>query len=193
MAIHVIMNCMHRAKNKEQSSLQEKANKPIGVNFELPELKERVTDALLSKGGARGNRMVNKDGLNAQQELFCELFTRKVGYFSNGTQSYIKAYGINVGNDKKVGQTSYGTCRVMASDLLTKPNILRRINQLIEADGFNDKFMEKQLMFLAMQNVDFKVKLSAVNFYNTLKERIGGKNNYPQEMLGIVKHVYSGM
>lgn len=178
---------MHRAKIKKQSIPQKEASKPAGANFELLGLKDRVRGAFLGEGGARGNRRVNKDGLNVQQELFCELYAKDVNCFGNGTQSYIKAYKINVGNDKKIGQVSYGTCRAVASELLTKPNILRRINQLLEAD---EEFINRQLMFLIMQNVDLRAKIRAIHVYNVMKGRIGGKNKQtPKKMIGAIKYL----
>lgn len=114
--------------------------------------------------------MGNTKELNPKQELFCQYFASDREFFGNGTQSYIEAYDIVV---SKKG--AYNAARANASDLLTKPNILKRIDELFEARGLNDTFVDKQLEKLIIQDAEFGTKLQAIKEYNALKQRITKK------------------
>jgi len=108
--------------------------------------------------------------LTAKQERFCVLYASDREFFGNGTQSYIEAYNVNI--EKKNG---YSTARRCASDNLAKPLILNRINELLEEDGLNDAFVDKQLKFLITQHQDHRAKIAAIKEYNNLKGRIANK------------------
>lgn len=108
-----------------------------------------------------------KDGLNPKQERFCQLYATSEEFFANGVRAYAKAYGINI---KKT--SNYNVARTQASILLTNPNVLKRIDELIELDGFNDTYADKQLAKLIMQDADLSVKRAALRDYNQLKGRI---------------------
>ena len=112
---------------------------------------------------------VKKTKLNPKQEKFCQLYASDAEFFGNGVQSYIEAY-----EPKKQGNW-YNTARSRASELLTSPYVLNRINEIFEARGLNDAFVDKQLELLITQNADFKSKLGAVKEYNELKKRITKK------------------
>lgn len=105
--------------------------------------------------------------LNPKQELFCKLFATDREFFGNGTQAYIEAY-----DPPRKSKNWYVAARNSASDLLTKPYILDRINELLEEGGLNDVHVDKQLAFLITQNADMKTKISAIKEYNKLKSRI---------------------
>lgn len=110
-----------------------------------------------------------KINLTPKQDLFCKLYVSR-DFFANGTQAYIEAYDIDV---KKPG--AYNGARASASELLTNPNILKRINQIIELEGLNDAFVDKQLVLAITQNADLGAKVSAIREYNKLKTRITDK------------------
>lgn len=110
------------------------------------------------------------DKLNPKQEAFCELYTQPTEFFGNGVQSYIESYSPDTSK-----KNWYNTARATVSEILTNPNILKRINELLEADGFNDQFVDKQIKFLMTQNADFGSKLGAIKEYNKLKARIKDK------------------
>lgn len=129
-----------------------------------------MKDALKGKGGSLGGRRVNEDGLNAEQEEFCQLYASDREFFGNGTQSYIEAYDIKVGIGK--GCTSYDTCKYRAHQLLTNPRVLKRIDEILEDGGLNNTFVDKQLKFLITQSAEFRPKLGAIQEYNKLKGRI---------------------
>lgn len=122
--------------------------------------------------------------LTPKQELFCRIYASDREFFGNGTQSYIEAYGIDPAE-----KGAYLRARVEASKLLTKPNILRRIDDYFEAGGLNDSFVDKQLEKLITQDADYKAKLGAIREYNALKSRIQKKiditsGNKPIPILG---------
>ena len=104
--------------------------------------------------------------LNEKQLLFCKLFVSK-DFFGNGTHAYAEAYNKDLEDIKQ-----YNVCKVAASELLTKPNILTRINEELTDAGLNDNFVDKQLLFTITQNADFSSKVKAISEYNKLKQRI---------------------
>ena len=87
-------------------------------------------------------RIITKSGhkLTPQQELFCQLYAGDREFFGNGVQSYIEAYKVDT---TKKGW--YGTAKAGACENLTKPYILERIDEIFEAHGLNDQFVDKQL------------------------------------------------
>ena len=110
--------------------------------------------------------------LTPQQELFCQLYAGDREFFGNGVQSYIEAYGADT---SKPGW--YTTARAGAHENLTKPHILERIDEIFEAHGLNDQFVDKQLEKLIVQDADFNAKMKAIAEYNKLKARITEKRD----------------
>ncbi len=106
-----------------------------------------------------------------KHKLFCEKYASNTEFFGNGTQSYIEVY-----KPKRVGNW-YNSARASASALLTNPNILGYINQILEMRGLNDTFVDKQLEFLITQHADFKSKLGGIHEYNQLKRRVDAGGN----------------
>lgn len=108
--------------------------------------------------------------LTPQQEMFCQLYASEREFFGNGVQSYIEAYGVDTAKHGWYAVAKSGAC-----ENLTKPYILERINEIFEAHGLNDQFVDKQLEKLIVQDADFKVKMSAISEYNKLRARITQK------------------
>ena len=108
--------------------------------------------------------------LNPNQIEFCKLYATDKEYLGNGVLSYIEAYDLDM-NEKN----AYNNARARASELLTKRSILEYIDKLLDADGFNDQFVDKQHLFLIRQNAELPVKRAAINDYNKLKQRIKDK------------------
>jgi len=108
-------------------------------------------------------------GLNQKQKLFCELYLSK-DFYGNGIESYAEAYNIDTTETK-----GYNTAKVNASKMLTNSNILLYINDCLDDVGFNDAFVDKQLLHIIKQNADFGSKLGAVKEFNKLKQRIEEK------------------
>lgn len=109
-------------------------------------------------------------GLTLEQEMFCQYFTSSTEFFGNGVQSYASAYNFDITNGRE-----YNSAKSAASRLLTNVNVLRRVNDLIEASGLNDANVDKQLFMLITQSSDFHAKLGAIKEYNKLKQRITDK------------------
>lgn len=110
-----------------------------------------------------------KSDLTVEQSEFCNLYVTKE-FFGNGTEAYIEAYSIDL---TKKG--AYESARSGASRLLTKDNILKRINELLNNEGLNNSFVDKQLLFILTQNADFGAKIQAIKEYNKLRQRITDK------------------
>ena len=109
--------------------------------------------------------------LNPKQEKFCQLYTADINCFWNWVEAYLNAwYDIDKSN-----KNWYKTACVCASQLLSIPKVLNRINELLEEQGLNDAFADKQLLFLLSQHCDFTNKLWAIKEYNKLKGRITEK------------------
>jgi hypothetical protein len=132
-----------------------------------------------------GTKKINKDKegakskLNPKQEKFCQLYVSKE-HFANGTESYCEAYGIDLSEQPN----RYNAVRAEASKLLTNGNILSRINELLDLAGLNDQFIDKQLLFVIMQNADMGSKVSAIREYNKLKQRITDKLEAKLQLAG---------
>lgn len=110
--------------------------------------------------------------LSARQEAFCQLYASDQEVFGNGTQAYIRAYGLDPDNPK-----DRANARTSAYENLTKPYILERINEIFEGRGLNDAFVDKQLEKLITQDADFSTKMKAIAEYNKLKARITEKKD----------------
>lgn len=117
-----------------------------------------------------GKTEAKKEKLNPKQELFCQLYATDETFFANGVQTYIEVY-----EPDQSKPNWYKIACQSASQLLSNIKVLNRINELLESEGLNDAFVDKQLLFLINQQVDFKAKLGAMKEYNALKKRITSK------------------
>ena len=99
--------------------------------------------------------------------------------FGNGKAAYALAYNLDLNNKSESAQCSSG-----ASAMLRHATVLTLIDILLDGEGLNDSFADKQLLYLMTQNADLKAKSLAVKEYNNLKGRI--KN---QQMVTI-QHQY---
>lgn len=132
----------------------------------------------MAKTNSRGVRR-----LNLKQEKFCLLYASDKEFFGNGVQSYIEAY-----EPDQTKPNWYRTARSRASELLTSPNVLRRIDELLELGELNNQFVDKQLAKLILQDADFSSKIAAIREYNKLRQRINEKKELtvklPKPLLG---------
>lgn len=110
-----------------------------------------------------------------KQESFCQLYIGPNEFFGNGLQSYMEAYGVTNINVAKVG----------AYENLKKPHILKRIDELLEIEVFNDQAADKNLAFLMIQKAELGVSLGATKEYNKLKGRIVDKLEHKGMILNI--------
>ncbi len=115
------------------------------------------------------------DGLNQQQEAFCQLYInadREV--FGNGAQCYMAVYGPEHLHKYKKPM-NYMVAAALASRLLTKVKVIERINSLLTTGGFNNENVDKQHLFLINQYADLKTKMAAIKEFNELKNRVQKK------------------
>lgn len=61
--------------------------------------------------------------------------------------------------------------------MLSSIKVCERIAELLEKQGLNDEYIDKQLLFLITQHADFGNKLGAIREYNKLKQRITEKTD----------------
>lgn len=110
--------------------------------------------------------------VNDRQEMFCQLYATDKEFFGNGVETYLEVYDID-----RTKPNWYKTACAAASRLLTNVKVIERINELLEEQGLNDCFVDKQLKFLLTQHADFGSKLGAIKEYNKLKQRIIDKQD----------------
>lgn len=126
------------------------------------------------KSGKKANILLNEYGLTPLQERFCQLYAGDREFYGNGVETYLEVFNIN-----KKNPNYYAVARSEASKLLTKPNIMARINDLLHEGGLNDEFVDKQHLFVIAQHANLAVKMEGIKEYNRLKKRIEDKmNNY---------------
>jgi hypothetical protein len=113
----------------------------------------------------------DKDDLQLKQEKFCKLYATDIEFFGNGVETYLEVYDID-----KSKPNWYKTACSAASRLLSNVKVIDRITELLEEQGLNDAFVDKQLKFLLTQYADFTSKLGAIREYNKLKQRITEKS-----------------
>lgn len=113
--------------------------------------------------------------MSVEEETFCNLWASDREFFGNGTQSYIEAFEVKIVKkpdpDSDDNEMTYDMVRYAAHKLLTKANILKRINEIFEGRGLNDAFVDKQLELVITQNAEFSPKVKAIAEYNKLKKR----------------------
>jgi len=108
--------------------------------------------------------------LTKRQEIFCRLYATDKEFFGNWVKAYLEVYDIDTSR-----KGWYQTACVCASKLLSNAKVFNRINILLEEQGLNDAFVDKQLLFVISQHDDLTNKMSAVKEYNKLKQRITDK------------------
>lgn len=128
---------------------------------------EKKSKPVLTASG----RVFNAPLENPRWELFCNLFATSEDCFGHGVKAYAIPYDIDV---TEKGQ--YFVAKSGASELLTKPYILERVNELLDI-AMSDEIADKQLSFLILQNGDLGAKLQAIRERNRLKGRVVKKIN----------------
>ncbi len=114
-------------------------------------------------------------GLTMLQELFCQYYVNADReLFGNGVKCYLETFGeqYELENNKAM---KYEVACVLASRELSKVNIIKRINDLLQEGGFNDANVDRQHLFLINQHADLKTKMAAIKEYNAVKKRVEQK------------------
>lgn len=107
---------------------------------------------------------------NIQHEAFCHYYVLPGEFFGNGVQAYAKAYNIKL---DVAGQAN--VAHASASRLLKNVTITKRINELLDKEGFNAEHADKRLLFWMNQNNEPHVSMKAIVEFNKLKQRITEK------------------
>jgi len=107
----------------------------------------------------KNKRTKSKDKLTLKQRRFCDYYLE---CFGNATQAVIKA-GYNI--SKKNGTPDRNLAKSIASENLTKPDIVKYLQKGLEATGFNDKAIMKQHLFLINQFSNLSIKAKAIDMY----------------------------
>lgn len=116
-----------------------------------------------------------EDGLTLMQEQFCQYYINADReLFGNGVHCYLATFGEQYQAVNK-RPMKYEVACVLASRELSKVNIIKRINDLLEQGGFNDGNVDKQHLFLINQHADLKTKMSAIKEYNAVKKRVDNR------------------
>lgn len=126
---------------------------------------------------------LSREKLTPQQELFCQLYASDREFFGNGVATYIEVY-----EPDQTKPNWYKTACSSASQILSNIKVCKRINELLDQEGLNDSFVDKQLLYLITQHDDKGAKLAALREYNKLKGRITEKIDHTSkgEKLGYV-------
>ena len=124
--------------------------------------------------------------LNPNQKVFCQLYAGGGEHFGNGVWSYVIAYKLKVplisySSLNESQKREYAVAKQTASELLTKPYIIEKCNELVDA-LIKDEIVDRELVRVIMQNDELSAKVSAIKEYNQLKSRIkqpGGDSENP--------------
>lgn len=109
-----------------------------------------------------------KTNLNPQQKEFCEIYVKE-DHFGNGTYAYKQAYK-TPGKEITTNHAKANACK-----LLTNTYILDYINTMLDFEGFNEAFVDVQLLSVIKQSADLGAKIAAIREFNKLKARITDK------------------
>lgn len=124
--------------------------------------------------------------LTTKQIDFAKAYTDPNEAFGNGVQAAGIAYDLNPSNKNERNR-----CAVYAHNNLRHAAILTLIDILLDTEGLNDSYVDKQLLHLIQQNADLKVKVIAIKEYNAMKNRtkkqveITHNNNFDLTRVGI--------
>lgn len=136
-------------------------------NQSLSRMELITQKAELLKSGQATTYEIGKDlKLTNRQIDFCQYYTT-TEFYGNGARAYAKAYGLNYDDKNQRNRCASG-----ANNNLSNLAILTMCDILLDGEGFNDAFFDKQLMFVATQNYDLKAKMLAIKTYAELKNRI---------------------
>jgi len=147
-------------------------------------VKKKKKKVILNLKSAKKNE---EKELRFKQERFCKLYATDREFFANGVQTYIEVYEPDTSKPNW-----YKTACASASQILSNIKVCDRINKLLEMNGLNDVFVDKQLTFLVTQHSDLGNKLGAIKEYNKLKQRIIDQSDIKSggKPLRIIEKIY---
>lgn len=112
----------------------------------------------------------NKYNLTLKEKKFSDLYLQLNG---NGAKAAYEVYDCK----------NIRVAAAIASENLTKPNIIEYINLKLEENGFNDENVKKQHLFMLNQFADLSAKNKAIETYY----KITGKYKEPRVEVNIFK------
>lgn len=104
--------------------------------------------------------------LSNEQEKFCQLYTRDHDLMGDAISCFKECYELEPHQIDNKNQLKKDV-----ELLLSKPQVVARINELIEEDGFNDQNVDRQHLFIINQHYDLSTKMKGIQEYNRLKKR----------------------
>lgn len=124
--------------------------------------------------------------LTMKQIEFAKAYTDPTEHFGNGIAAAAKAYDLNP-SDKR----ERAICATYANQNLKHAAIMTLVDILLDTEGLNDQYVDKQLLFLISQNADLKVKGLAIKEYNAMHNRtkkqveVTHNNNFDFTRVGV--------
>lgn len=146
--------------------IEKKVDKTKQVQKKVQNNKKKVQQKPLKTILREEFKKIEKER-NVRQERFCQLYASDKEFFGNGVETYLEVYDID-----RSKPNWYKTACNAASRLLGNVKVYTRINELLDSNGLNDAFVDKQLLFLVQQHEDKGSKIAAIREYNKLKKRI---------------------
>lgn len=114
-----------------------------------------------------GQESPGKPLKNPQREYFCQLYVHPGNCFAHGTYSYMEAFNME--------PWQYKSAASLACRLLKDPEILKRINELLDMGELNPQFVDKNLAFIIAQNSDLGAKMQGIKEYNRMQKRVSDR------------------
>lgn len=169
----------HLQENKDEAPA--KGVEPVAIEpmFEQPKADPDAPDPIT--------------GLSLKQERFCQNFINGGDLRDNATLGYAEAYGYDLDKMSEVNETdeetgkeiprssekarAYSVCAVEGSRNLRKPNIQKRMRQLLK-EYLNDDDVDSELAKIIKQDYKYEAKLGGIREYNKLKARIIEKHDH---------------
>ena len=146
--------------------VEKKVDKTKQVQKKVQKNKKKV-EGLIPKAKFKASLKRIENERNARQERFCQLYASDKEFFGNGVETYLEVYDLD-----RSKPNWYKTACQSASRLLSNVKVYTRINELLDGNGLNDAFVDKQLLMLIQQHEDKGSKIAAIREYNKLKQRI---------------------
>lgn len=104
--------------------------------------------------------------LTERQIMFAQYYATSEEFFFQGAKAYAKAYGYDY-NDRN----QRNTINVGSNTCLKHSTILTFIQMLLDGEGLNDSFVDKQILSVITQSADLKAKMLAIREYNSITGR----------------------
>ena len=110
---------------------------------------------------------MDRKELTISRELFCKKYIEHRG---NGTKAYCEAFDKDFYNPKE-----YSSAKTLASELLTKVDIVARVRELLDETGLNEMFVDNELKHLIWQDDDRGAKAKGIDIFNRIARRYDEK------------------